>query len=157
LGNIFVNFNKGGIFSMRYLTVIRNLLLVVAGLALLAGCSISYSSGKSSDSSVSSFSSGGGDTKKVDEEAGNYVDDVAAATKIFVTQGGNDEDFQRRIAFLAGKHGITAWGNDDSTFIAMGKGLKQSGIKEDRISTLPYFSTISKGHNYELLMKGYKE
>ncbi len=142
---------------MSYLSVVRNLLLAVACLALLAGCSISYSSGKSSDSSVSSFSSGGGDTKKVDEEAGNYVDDVASATKMFVSQGGNDEGFQRNIAFIAGKHGITAWGNDDSTFMAMGKGLKQSGIKEDRISTLPYFSTITEGHNYEMLMKGYKE
>ena len=142
---------------MCYITVIRNLLLVIVSLALLAGCSISYSSGKSSDSSVSSFSSGGGDTKEAGKEAENYTDDVAAATKLFITQGGNDEDFQRRIAFLAGKHGITAWGNDDSTFIAMGKGLKQSGIKEDRISTLPYFSTITEGHNYEMLMKGYKE
>jgi len=142
---------------MRCFTIIRNVLLVGAGLILLAGCSISYSSGKSSDSSVSSFSSGGGDSKKAENEAGNYTDDIAAATKIFVSQGGNDEDFQRRIAFLAGKHGITAWGNDDSTYIAMGKGLKQSGIKKDRISTLPYFSTITEGHKYELLMKGFEE
>ena len=141
---------------MRYLTVVRNLLLVVAGLALLAGCSISYSSGKSSDSSVSSFSSGGGE-KKADKASSTYTDDVVAATNLFVSQGGNEEEFQRRIAFLAGQHGITAWANDDSTFIAMGKGLKQAGIKEDRISTLPYFSTITEGHKHDLLMKGFKK
>lgn len=141
---------------MRCLSVVRNLLLVVAGLALLAGCSISYSSGKSSDSSVSSFSSGGGESKKADKENSTYVDDIVAATNLFVTQGGDDETFQRQIAFVAGKHGITAWANDDSTFVAMGKGLKQAGIKEDQISTLPYFSTISSGPKYDMLMKGYK-
>ncbi len=143
---------------MRYLSIVRNLLLAVACLALLVGCSISYSSGKSSDSSTSSFSSGGDDSsKEADKEAGNYIDDVAAATSLFISQGGNDADFQYRIAYIAGKHGVTAWGNDDSTFIAMGKGLKQSGIEEDKIANLPFFSTITEGHKYELLMKGYKK
>ena len=139
---------------MRYLTVARNLLLIVAGLALLAGCSISYSSGKSSNSSVSSFSSGG--EKEADKAAGTYADDIVAATSLFVSHGGDADAFQRQVAFIAGKHGITAWANDDSTFVAMGKGLKQAGIKEDQITNLPYFSTISSGPKYDLLMKGYK-
>ncbi len=141
---------------MRYLTVARNLLLVIAGLALLAGCSISYSSGKSSDSSVSSFSSGGGERKDAEKENGTYADDIVAATSLFVSHGGDADAFQRQVAFIAGKHGITAWANDDSTFVAMGKGLKQAGIKEDQIANLPYFSTISSGPKYDLLMKGYK-
>lgn len=53
---------------MCFFGVVRNLLLIVASLALLAGCSISYSSGKSSDSSTSSFSSGGGECEKADKE-----------------------------------------------------------------------------------------
>lgn len=142
---------------MRYLLVVRNLLLAAACLALLVGCSISYSSGKSSDSSVSSFSSGGNDSKKADKEISTYVNDVIAATNQYVSHGGSGDEFQHQISYIAGKHNIVDWANQDSTYIAMGKGLKGAGISEEKILTLPYFSTLSQSDKYKLVLQGFKE
>ena len=140
---------------MRFLILIRNLLFVTVTLALLAGCSISYSSGKSSDSVTSSVSSGGGDSAKVDKEINNYTEEVVVVTDFYVSRTENSEEFQRHITDIAGNHGITDWENEDATFVAMGKGLKRAGVNEENIASLPYFATIAKSPKYALLLKGY--
>ncbi len=144
---------------MRFFIAIRNLLFVAATLALLAGCSISYFSGKSSDSVTSSVSSGGGDSDsaKVDKEINSYTEEVVVVTDFYVSQGKNNKAFQRQITDVAGNHGITDWENEDSTFVAMGKGLKRAGVNEENIASLPYFATIAKSPKYALLLKGYNE
>ena len=142
---------------MRFLITLRNLLLVSAALALLVGCSISYSSGKSSDSITSSVSSGGGESKQAGKEINNYVEEVIVVTNLYVRQGKNNEEYQRDITVVAGNHGIIDWENKNSTFIAMGKGLKRAGINEENIASLPYFETIAISSKYALLLKGYKE
>ena len=141
---------------MHFLVAIRNLLFVSAVLALLAGCSISYSSGKSSDSITSSVSSGGG-SKKACKEINSYVEEVVAVTHLYVSQSNNNEEFQRHITVVAGNHGIIDWENENSTFVAMGKGLKRAGVNEVKIASLPYFETIALSPKYALLMQGYNE
>ncbi|MEA1921521.1 MAG: putative lipoprotein [Pseudomonadota bacterium] len=142
---------------MRFLILIRNLLFVTATLALLAGCSISYSSGKSSDSVTSSVSSGGGDSAKVDKEINNYTEEVVVVTDFYVSRTENSEEFQRHISDIAGNHGIADWENEDATFVAMGKGLKRAGVDEKNIASLPYFASIAKSPKYALLLKGYQK
>ena len=139
------------------MVAIRNLLLVSAALALLAGCSISYSSGKSSDSITSSVSSGGGESKQAGKEINNYVEEVIVVTNLYVRQGKNNKAYQRHITVVAGNHGIIDWENEESTFVAMGKGLKRAGVNEDNIASLPYFETIVISSKYALLLRGYKE
>ncbi len=142
---------------MCFFGVVRNLLLIVASLALLAGCSISYSSGKSSDSSTSSFSSGGGECEKADKEISSYVEDVVSATDLYVSRGKSSQEFQRQITDIAAHHRITDWENEASTFVAMGKGLKRAGVNEESFADLPYFATVAVGPKYALLLKGYKD
>ena len=143
---------------MRFFMIARNLLLVVITLALLAGCSISYSSGKSSDSSTSSStsSSGGDESTKAAEEVSHYMEEISAMTVLSVSQQKDSEEFQRRITDIAISHGITDWEKEDSTFIAMGKGLKRAGVEEESIATLPYVEMFSQSPKYSLILKGYK-
>jgi len=141
---------------MLFLIAFRNFLLVAASLALLAGCSISYSSGKSSDSVTSSVSSGGG-SKTAGQEISLYTEEVVALTDSYVRQGKNSVNFQHTITYIARTHGINDWEREESTFVAMGKGLKQAGVSEENIVRLPYFETLAKGSQLASLLKGFKE
>ncbi len=141
--------------------------LLLAGSLLQAGCSISYSLEKSSDSvstsldsitSISTSSSGGEESeeKKVSETATVYEEDIAAVTVLYVSQEKNNDEFQRNVAGIAKNHGITDWEQEESTFLAMGKGLRRAGVAEDSIGNLPYFRSIAGSSNYSLLVKGYR-
>lgn len=133
--------------------------------SLLIGCSISYSSGKSSDSSSASFdsssaSSGSGDDDDEDEDAAastanTYAEDVTVATKLYVTTQDGSKHFMSTISNLARAHGIEDWEQEKITYSAMGKGLKQSGITEEKIETLPYFHTILESEHYDTVLASY--
>lgn len=141
--------------------------LLLAGSLLQAGCSISYSLEKSSDSvstsldsitSISTSSSGGEESeeKKVSETATVYEEDIAAVTVLYVSREKNNDEFQRNVAGIAKNHGITDWEQEESTFLAMGKGLRRAGVAEDSIGNLPYFRSIAGSSNYSLVVKGYR-
>jgi hypothetical protein len=131
--------------------------------SLLVSCSISYSTGKSSDSSSFSFdsssaSSGSGDDDDEDEAASTantYAEDVTVATKLYVTTQDGSQHFMSTISNLARAHGIEDWEQEKITYSAMGKGLKQSGITEEKIETLPYFHTILESEHYDTVLAGY--
>ena len=151
-------------FSCKYYMCIG--LLLVASL-LQAGCSVSYSLEKSSDSvstsldsitSISTSSSGGEESeeKKVSETATVYEEDIAAVTVLYASREKNNDEFQRNVASIAKNHGITDWEQEESTFLAMGKGLRRAGVAEDSIGNLPYFRSIAGSSNYSLVVKGYR-
>ena len=130
---------------------------------MLAGCSISYSSGKSSDSISGSFdsisgsfdsSSGGGTTAAPAATA--YAEDVAAATVLYVSSRDNTEHFQRVISTIARSHGIVDWEQKKLTYTAMGKGLKRAGIVEQQIAELPYFRSLGHDAAFKRVLTGYR-
>lgn len=141
-------------------------LLLVASLSQ-GGCSISYSLEKSSDSvsasldsitSISTSSSGGEEheEKKVRETATIYEEDIAAVTVLYVSREKNNDEFQRKVASIAKSHGINDWERENSTFLAMGKGLRRAGVAEDSIANLPYFRSIVGSSKYSEVLKGYR-
>jgi len=131
---------------------------------LQAGCSISYSLEQSSDSVSASLesltspstSSSGGEEAQVSDTAGVYEEDVAAATVLYVSGKKNNDIYQRQITSIAQNHGISDWEQENSTFVAMGKGLRRAGVAESSILDLPYFSSLAHGPNYSQVLKGYR-
>ncbi len=140
---------------------------------LQVGCSISYSLEKSSDSvsasldsitsistsstsSTSSSRSEGSEEQKIIETVTVYEEDIAAVTVLYVSREENNEQFQRKVANIARNHGITDWEREESTFLAMGKGLRRAGVAEDSIAALPFFRAIAGSANFSLVLKGYK-
>ena len=131
---------------------------------LQAGCSISYSLEQSSDSVSASLesltspstSSSGGEEAQVSDTARVYEEDVAAATVLYVSGEKNNDIYQRQITSIAQKHGISDWEQENSTFVAMGKGLRRGGVAESSIPDLPYFRSLVHGPNYSQVLKGYR-
>lgn len=131
---------------------------------LQTGCSISYSLEQSSDSISTSLesltspstSSSGGEEEKVSATASLYEEDVAAATVLYVSNGKNNDDYQRQVTGIAKNHGISDWEQESSTFIGMGMGLKRAGVAEDSIAGLPYFGAIADGPHHSMVLKGYQ-
>ena len=146
---------------MRISAVFTMPALLVAT-SLLAGCSISYSTGKSSDSistsfdSISGSSTSGGDTA-VAPAASAYAEDVAAATVLHASSQKNSEQFLQTISNIARSHGIVDWEQERGTYSAMGKGLKRAGVDEQKITELPYFRTLAGSAAYSRLLQGYHQ
>ncbi len=96
---------------------------------LMAGCSFSYSSGKSSDSSKSSSASSGSSDNKSEKAA--YIRDITNLTVAAVKENHPAETYLREIGRIAKSHGITDWEREKSTFTAIGKGLKAAVISDE--------------------------
>lgn len=134
------------------------------------GCSISMSLDSSSESvstssesitssSTSSSASSEGDEQeeqeKVEQTTSQYEEDIAALTVLFVKNKQTDNEFKRQIADIAKSHGINDWEQENSTFKAMGIGLKRAGTSEDAIQETPYFKALS-GSQYQLVEEGFQ-
>jgi len=146
-----------------YCSRFLSMLLLFAATCMLAGCSISYSTGKSSDSISGSLdsisgsfnsSSGGGTTAAPAATA--YAEDVAAATVLYASSPDNTQHFQQIISSIARSHGIVDWERDELTYRAMGQGLKQAGIAELQIAGLPYFQSLGQGVDFKRVLTGYR-
>ncbi len=156
---------------MLFKTYLAKLAVLLILALILAGCSISVSSDSistSSDSvstiltspSTASGSSSNGDggddeeEKKVEQATSLYEEDIATLTVLYLKQEKNDGEFKRQIADIAATHGINDWEQEESTFKAMGIGLKRAGTSEKVIRETPYFKTLATS-NYKLVMEGY--
>ena len=53
------------------------------------------------------------------------------------------DDFMRGISKIAERYGVTNWEFFKETYLAIGKGLKQAGIKKDQIDTLPILAGMT--------------
>ena len=144
------------------ISISAGIILILVASSFLTGCSISYSTGKSSDSisasldSISDSSDSGGDGA-TDTAANNYTEDVMVATARYASSQKDDECFLQAISNIARSHGIVDWERDQLTYTAMGKGLKQAGIDEKAISTLAYFHALPNRANYLLVLAGYHQ
>lgn len=130
--------------------------------SLLAGCSVSYSTGKSSDSISTSLDSISGSSGSSGDSAAGlaasaFAEDVEAATVLYASSLENSEQFQQIISNIARSHGIVDWEQQRGTYAAMGKGLKRAGVDEPKIVELPYFRTLAGSADFERLLQSYHQ
>lgn len=106
-----------------------------AALALLTDCSKSSTTQasfeSSSDSSSSPFeSSSKSSSDDEDGEETAFQRDVRNYTKAFARAKGDVTSFQREVSSIAEEYGISDWERVDDTYVAIGRGLAESGIAE---------------------------
>lgn len=95
--------------------------------------SISGSSQSISDSSTSSSPSGDAKSSKTET---SYRDDVRGYTAAYVRDGGDVAAFQRGLAAIARRHGISDWEASAATWTGVGAGLRSAGASADQRATL---------------------
>ena len=132
-------------------------LLLVAVMALSAGCSISASSesssASSSDSSESSSRSSKSSSPENKEEA--YRNDVRDYTEAYVKSGGQFDAFERQIGELARRHDITNWEDNLATYEGIGAGLGRA--KANQVQVDAYKKNLGRGdpRKMEAIQKAY--
>jgi hypothetical protein len=111
------------------------LLLVPAAGAIAAGCSISESISKSVSSPFewSSASSTSSSRSSSPNRAEDYRTDVRNYTSAYVKSGGDFDSFNRGLADIAAKHGVSNWESDTNTFIGIGQGLRVAGVTPSQL------------------------
>lgn len=107
-------------------------LLLIAVMALSAGCSLSASSKSSSDSSSASSESSSKSSSPEGKESA-YRDDVRDYTEAYVKSGGQFDAFQKRIGELAKKHDITNWEDSMATYEGVGAGLGRARVNQVQV------------------------
>jgi hypothetical protein len=133
---------------------LRLTVVLLCVLTLLAGCSLSYSSGTSSDSSKSSSNSSGSSSPSDEGGEGakaSYMSDVSAYTSS-VAKEGNAEDFMRELGKIAEKHGITDWERDTVTYNAIGTGLRRAGIPREEVRDVYFMKDLTAREKNALML-----
>ncbi len=136
----------------------RNIISLLGILALLAGCSLSYSSGASSDSSgtssdsskSSSASSGGSETEPKDAKEA-FMSDVSAYTTS-AAKGDDAQAFMRELGSIAKRHGITDWERDTASYNAIGTGLRRAGIARDEVKNVYFIQALAAKEKNALVL-----
>ncbi len=123
-------------------TISKKIILLLALLAMLAGCSFSYSSkGSSNSSKSSSTSSGPGETSPEDAKA-NYQNDISSYTSSAV-KGSDVDKFFSEIGNIAKRNGITDWESNIETYHAIGSGLRQVGVTRDQVNDVYFIPALA--------------
>lgn len=131
--------------------ILKKAIALLGILALLAGCSLSYSSGKSSDSSKSSSnSSSPSDTDQKDAKTA-YKSDVSAYTTS-AAKDGNAEDYMRELGSIAKRHGITDWERDTATYNAIGSGLRRAGVTREEVRDVYFIKDLAAKEKNALVL-----
>lgn len=131
--------------------LLKKAIALLGILALLAGCSFSYSSGKSSDSSKSSSnSSSPSDTDQKDAKTA-YKSDVSAYTTS-AAKDGNAEDYMRELGSIAKRHGITDWERDTATYNAIGSGLRRAGVTREEVRDVYFIKDLTAKEKNALVL-----
>jgi hypothetical protein len=117
---------------------------IVLALFALGGCSFSDSSKSISDSisassksiSDSSTSSSPSDDDDSSKKETSYRDDVRGYTAAWVRDGGDVASFQRGLATIARRYGITDWEGAGATWTGVGAGLRAADASAAERATL---------------------
>ncbi len=141
---------KEGVCHMK--NILRSVIAVVGILFLFAGCSLSYSSGASSDSSKSSSASSGGSETDPQDAKRAYLSDVSTYTSS-VAKDGNADAYLRELGKIAERHGITDWEQNTETYNAIGTGLRRAGISRDEVKNVYFIpALVAKQKNALMLI-----
>lgn len=121
-------------------------------LVVLNACSFSYSSESSSDiaSSPSSISSSGSSQK--------YESDVVDYTYAYLKSSSTPTDyasFQKGLADIAEKRGISDWESDPHTYQGIGKALKKANISGVGYDTFKQNFANGNPDNMKAIQDGY--
>ena len=129
-------------------------LLLIAVMALSAGCSLSASSKSSSDSSSASSESSSKSSSPESKESA-YRDDVRDYTEAYVKSGGQFDAFQKRVGELAKKHDITNWEDSMATYEGVGAGLGRARVNQVQVDA--YKQNLGQGDpkKMEAIQKAY--
>src|SRR5215475_11761986 len=113
--------------------------LLLAVVALSAGCSFSDSSGASSESSAHSSDSSAHSSdsssrsSSPDNKESAYRDDVRDYTEAYVKSGGQFDAFQKRLGELARKYDVTNWEDSLATYEGVGAGLGRAKVRQSQV------------------------
>jgi hypothetical protein len=129
-----------------------SLALPVAG---LAACSISASSESISKSVSSPFKSSSDSSSGGPESA--YFDEVRSYTAGFATSAGDVTNFRRGIGSIAERRGIHDWEDDDATCKAIGQGLKQAQLTQEKAQALLGEIFAGRQDRAAVALKGFQE
>ncbi len=134
--------------------ILKKAIALLGILALLAGCSFSYSSGTSSDSSKSSSnsstSSSPSDTDPKDEKA-SYMSDVSTYTSS-ATKGTDADDYMSELGSIAARHGITDWERNTDTYNAIGTGLRRAGVTREEVKNVYFVKALTAKEKNALVL-----
>ncbi len=135
-------------------------LFAFALIALMAGggCSMSYSSGKSSDS-VSSISESSSPKEGIDKDKVTYRDDVANVTYSIAGSSLPASEFPIAVGRVAMQHNITDWKHDKATYYGIGKGLKKAGVPKENVAQQPFLQQVltSDKNALRYIQEGYRD
>jgi hypothetical protein len=133
----------------------------VSGLLALSGCSFSYSSKSSSDSSASSSKSASSPFTSSSESSSpdktkQYQEDVADYTTAYVRSSTGDfTAFQRGLGEIAARHGISNWEAQPITYYAVGVGLKKANLSDVQYETFKRNFAASDYSKMQDIQEGY--
>ena len=133
--------------------------VIIVSLGLAQGCSFSYSSKSSSKSSASSSKSSSSilsspSSSMTEEEF--YQEDIADYTATYSSEEQFDQNsFSRGISEIAAENGVTSWEQDESTLIAIGRGLKEADLPVGVVQTYKNSIAGSNPLAMDLIQKGY--
>ena len=144
-----INPSKKRSFHMQH--AIKNTIALLGILALLAGCSFSYSSGTSSDSSKSSSASSGGSETDPKDAKSSFMGDVSAYTTS-AAKGDDAQAYLRELGSIAERHGITDWERDTATYNAIGTGLRRAGISRDNVKNVYFVQDLAAKEKNALVL-----
>jgi hypothetical protein len=129
-------------------------LIVLALAAAPVGCSFIDSSKSISDSIGSSSASSTSSIRGDSEEA--YRSDVRDYTYAYVISGGkNLAGYQKGIADLAGRHGVTNWQEDATTYEGMGQGLAKAKVNAAELEAYKQQFSGSVPERMQQIQRGY--
>jgi hypothetical protein len=130
---------------------LKNTIALLSILALLAGCSFSYSSGTSSDSSKSSSASSGGSETDPKDAKRTFMGDVSAYTTS-AAKGDDAQAYLRELGSIAERNGITDWERDTATYNAIGTGLRRAGIARDDVKSVYFVPALAAKEKNALVL-----
>ncbi len=145
---------------MHRIALLALLCLVLAtGLGCFKSSTSQASSESSSDSSRSSSrsSASSSGSSSPSSREGPYQQDVRDYTSKWVLSGGDSAGFSAGIAPIAEKHGITNYESDQVTWVAIGMGLKKSGIGGERFQQVRDTLAAGNAEAGKWIDKGYKK
>ena len=69
----------------------------------------------------------------------------------------SDEDYMIELSTLAERHCITDWEGDESTYLAIGMGLRQAGVSKAQVLETNFVKHVSKTdqNKLKLILTGY--
>ena len=125
--------------------------LAAASVALVAGCSFSYSS-----ESISNSIQGSSGSSSPSEKKTAYRDDVRDYTSHYVRSSADTHAFFRGLGRLAEGHGVTGWEADRATWLGIGQGLAKAKLSGAQLDAFEHSLTEEDPARMATIQEGFE-